>query len=235
MKSGQRSAEGAPEGEQAPSGPKPHERVAPLIARAREDADSCKQLIDALIAMRAPGDEADEARVVLGQLDAKALDGLLDETGRDAKAEAIETLLSLGFPHALNVTPEDLAWFRGVKPQALGDVVRRIHRTRRNMWVAAIVSQLLTVGAAASQVSREPLVLLIAALSASLVLGGAAWLKSLPLRLEGQAMPIALLVLGLFISLVAAAMSGPVALTGEAIAALGLVGVVGWQLPETGD
>ena len=65
--------------------------------------------INALLeAMRAPGNEAAEAKVVLSALELQSLDGLFDEKGKSCRAEAVETLLACGFPHALAVSPEEL-------------------------------------------------------------------------------------------------------------------------------
>lgn len=98
--------------------PRPHQRLPSLITQAFEERDPAEQrrltteLIDTLIAMRAPGDEQEEARLLIAHLDAKTLSRLTDATGRHAHTEAVATLLELGFPHALNVSPEDLQRFR---------------------------------------------------------------------------------------------------------------------------
>jgi hypothetical protein len=68
-------------------------------------ATEINQLLEA---MRAPGNEAAEARAVLTALDLNTLEGLVDEVGRNCRAEAVETLLACGFPHALELRPEDL-------------------------------------------------------------------------------------------------------------------------------
>lgn len=62
-----------------------------------------------LAAMREPGNEAAEAKAVLAELGLASLEGLLGPDGRSCRAEAVETLLACGFPHALEVLPEDLA------------------------------------------------------------------------------------------------------------------------------
>ena len=66
------------------------------------------QVNELLIAMRAPGNEAAEAKAVLAQLDVGALDGLYDQRNRSCRAEAVETLIASGFPHALQLNPADL-------------------------------------------------------------------------------------------------------------------------------
>jgi hypothetical protein len=228
MKSELRPAEGTPEGERAPSGPKPHERVPLLLGRAREDAQACRELIDALIAMRAPGDEADEARVVVGALEASSLDGLRDEAGRDAKAEAVETLLSLGFPHALTVSPADLEYFRDEKPHTLGGVMLKIRRSRQLTLAIAFTGQVLTGGAVTAltkeDMSRLPLSIVLALAT----VGGAAWINSRPPD-KGQALAMAGLVLGLLGSAAVAALAGPIGLGLGLVASVGVYNLLGWQ------
>src|SRR4051812_47386123 len=54
--------------------------------------------INALLGrMRAPGHEAEEAKVVLTALEQKALHDLVDVEGRSCRKEAVETLLATGF------------------------------------------------------------------------------------------------------------------------------------------
>lgn len=89
-------------------------RLAGLIAEARATTMSSESLglageINALlVAMRTPGNEAAEAKAVLAALDVGSLEGLVDAQGRSCRAEAVETLLACGFPHALQVSPEEL-------------------------------------------------------------------------------------------------------------------------------
>lgn len=45
-------------------------------------------------------------------LDSEKLEGLVDTQGRSCRAAAVEALLSLGFPYALEVRPEDLEHLR---------------------------------------------------------------------------------------------------------------------------
>lgn len=67
---------------------------------------------EVLIAMRVPGQEAAESAVVQAALGAKKLHGVVDRQGRSCRREAVETLLATGFPHALEVSPDDLAFAR---------------------------------------------------------------------------------------------------------------------------
>ena len=132
--------------------PKPHERLPQLITAAFEERNLDEQrrltteLIDALIEMRAPGDEEAEARVLVAHLDAKTLKHLVDEQGRRAHREAVETLLSLGFPHALQVSPEDLDQYR-IDEDSVGALVlanRERWRYAQGAAVAALVSGSIT-------------------------------------------------------------------------------------------
>ena len=98
-------------------------RLKVLLARASrvEEWDQKRvagEINALLVAMRAPGNEAAEAKAVLEQLDLGALDGLVDEDGRICRAEAVETLLACGYPHALEVRPEDLDHHRAAAEPA---------------------------------------------------------------------------------------------------------------------
>ena len=108
--------------------------MASLIKQARNDADAAETLVEALIAMRAPGDEADEARVVLQHLDAKSLDGLIDAKGRRAKHGAVETLLSLGFSACAQREPRGP---RRVPQVEAGEELRaqRMTNGARTVWL----------------------------------------------------------------------------------------------------
>ncbi len=105
-----------------------------------------------LIAMRAPGNEAAEAKAILEELDVSALDGLVDGEGRDCRKEAVETLLACGFPHALQVAPEDLQHARkAARHQAQKEEDEDLelvripeHQYRTGAW--------LSMGAAAGQI-----------------------------------------------------------------------------------
>jgi hypothetical protein len=230
MKSGQQSAEGPrpPEtGTEATGGPKPHERVPLLVSRARDNGEACRELIDALIAMRAPGDEADEARVVVAELDAKALDGLRDEAGRDAKAEAVETLLSLGFPHALSVSPEDLDYFRDAKPQTLAGLVLKVQRSRKRMLQLGLLGQVLAAGAVLATGHHDEAQFPLALLLALTTTGGAVWLNARPPKAGKQALPLTLVLLALLATTSVAAVAGAAGLGVSAILGLGVYGLLG--------
>lgn len=122
---------------------KPHQRLSAIIGLAQDERDPDEQrrlsteLVETLIAMRAPGDEAEEARLLLAHLDAKTLRSLcVDAEGRSPHHEAVETLLSLGFPHALSVSPEDLELLRLERP-SVGTAALWVQENRATAsWVA---------------------------------------------------------------------------------------------------
>ncbi|MBL8958166.1 MAG: hypothetical protein JNK82_45760 [Myxococcaceae bacterium] len=138
---------------EAPAGSgaqKPHERLPQLVALAAGERNLQAQsrlttdIVETLIAMRAPGDEAAEARVLIAHLDAKELRHLVDEKGRRAHTEAVATLLSLGFPHALQVSPEDLDTYRGT--DTLGGAMLYRMRLRRAAGWLTLATYAATVG-----------------------------------------------------------------------------------------
>jgi hypothetical protein len=77
-----------------------------------EQQASAESINDVLIAMRAPGNDAEEAALLLKELDLKSFTGLTDSRGRNCRKEAVETLMHIGFPHALQITPHDFEYAR---------------------------------------------------------------------------------------------------------------------------
>ncbi len=118
MSERERSRQGPiPEGEERPNPGGDPKQFLRLVSEATAASGDDKlervgELIDTLVAMRAPGNERAEAKAVLATLDLKSLTGWVDKQGRSARQEAVETVMSLGFPYALAVTPEDFAFAR---------------------------------------------------------------------------------------------------------------------------
>lgn len=83
-----------------------------------EKVRAADQINALLIAMRARGNEAAEAKAVLEALERGAFGDAMDSRGRLCRAEAVETLMACGFPHALQVRPEDLAFRTDAKALA---------------------------------------------------------------------------------------------------------------------
>ncbi|MFT3842886.1 MAG: hypothetical protein QM723_38215 [Myxococcaceae bacterium] len=113
----------------------------PQLVDALTGADSddrvriAGELNELLIAMRAPGHEGAESAVVQAALNAKKLHGVVDKRGRSCRREAVETLLATGFPHALEVAPEDLAFARSFDAkEAQAPAHERAERGPPNEW-----------------------------------------------------------------------------------------------------
>lgn len=114
-----------------------------LRDRATEDrAKAAGEVIDLLIAMRDPGHDAAEAAVILQQLDLQTLSGVVDAEGRNARKEAVETLMTMGFPHALKISPEDFEWARDF---VAGTPHQRARKQMAITFVAMFVCLLLAV------------------------------------------------------------------------------------------
>lgn len=74
--------------------------------------DIATRLNDVLIAMRAPGHETEEAELVMEALSSKELHDAIDTRGRSCRKEAVQTMMACGFPHALMLDPDDMAFMR---------------------------------------------------------------------------------------------------------------------------
>ncbi|MDX2011702.1 MAG: hypothetical protein SFW67_16000 [Myxococcaceae bacterium] len=76
------------------------------------------EINDVLIAMRFPGHETEEAELVMQALGSKVLHELVDAQGRSCRREAVETMMAAGFPHALLLEADDIAFAREYQPPA---------------------------------------------------------------------------------------------------------------------
>lgn len=105
------------------------------------------ELNELLIAMRAPGHETEESELILELLASKTLEGLVDEDGRSCRNEAVETMLASGFPHALALDPEDVAfaraWSASKGEQPLADWELLLLRNRRRGAATIVIGQVL--------------------------------------------------------------------------------------------
>ncbi|MFP2908628.1 hypothetical protein ACLESD_26970 [Pyxidicoccus sp. 3LFB2] len=70
--------------------------------------------------MAAEGGDRKVADTFHRLLESGKLEGLVDSRGRTCRAAAVEALLALGFPYALEVRPEDLEHLRANKPKDAG-------------------------------------------------------------------------------------------------------------------
>jgi hypothetical protein len=84
--------------------------TAPNLDALRTQATHINELLQSLtsIAQARPEGNKELCEALETVLSGKQLDRLVDTNGRFCRAEAVETLLSLGFPFALRVNPEDL-------------------------------------------------------------------------------------------------------------------------------
>lgn len=94
------------------------------------------------------GGSREAADIFHGLLEGGTLEGLEDEQGRSCRAAAVESLLSLGFPYALEVRPEDLEVLR--PPTSRGD-----GRNWRKDWPAPAVALGGVFGQLGLEVWRE--------------------------------------------------------------------------------
>ncbi|WP_375771274.1 hypothetical protein NR798_10360 [Archangium gephyra] len=110
-------------------------RVAASEAERTRVAGALNQQLDALAA---GGGSREVADLLEQLLESGRLAGLADAEGRSCRAAATEALTRLGFPYALEVRPEDLAFLRG---QAEDSPVFP--------WVPTAAGTLLVAGSAA--------------------------------------------------------------------------------------
>ncbi|MFY0525273.1 hypothetical protein ACN28I_19715 [Archangium gephyra] len=137
-------------------------RVAASDAERARVAGELNQQLDALAA---GGGSREVADLLHQLLESGRLAGLADAGGRSCRAAATEALTRLGFPYALEVRPEDLAFLRG-QDEAQGFP-----------WVPTAAGALLVAGIVAEWagpllqgVSREgPLVPLVLLMGLSLM------------------------------------------------------------------
>src|SRR5688572_22779183 len=88
-----------------------------LIQRARNAAGEerawlCTLLNRSLLAVSEAPDKDRQAEMLLGMLDEEAFHGLEDEHRVPCRAVAVESLLTIGYPWALQLRPEDVEFLR---------------------------------------------------------------------------------------------------------------------------
>lgn len=119
------------------------ERVRALVEEARVAASDAERVLVAgtlnqqLDALAAGGGSREVADLLEQLLESGRLAGLEDSGGRSCRAAATEALTRLGFPYALEVRPEDLAFLRGQ------------HEAQGFPWVPTAAGTLLVAGLAA--------------------------------------------------------------------------------------
>jgi hypothetical protein len=88
-------------------------RLVKATHHAADDAERralCGQINKVLATMQQPNET--QARSLVGWLDAETFHGLSDEKSTPCRAVAVGALLRMGYPHALEVDPDDLEFFR---------------------------------------------------------------------------------------------------------------------------
>lgn len=237
----------ASEGEPLPAAPASGpdlKRFRALVLEAQEGsgddrARAAAALNDALIRMRAPGNDEAEATEILLQLSLDTLTTLTDEKGRNCRKEAVETLMHMGFPHALKVSPEDFEFARRyvaypTAPEAGPTPWQKTMRNTRLACAALVVGGNAAGAIGVLGASGIPAGLTGFALVAALFnIGAALWLVSRRLHPEEQTLPLTALVCGTALDVVAAALSGSV-LPGIGFlgSAAGIAAATSWQYNE---
>jgi len=123
------------------SAPAPLARlVLELAGLAPEDRAPAVQALATRLEQLSAGPDGGDARALIEGLEQGRFNELIDERGRLLRALAVEALLRLGYPWALQIVPGDLDWYRA---QA-----RRAAPSRRLLWatLAALLSGLAGAG-----------------------------------------------------------------------------------------
>lgn len=110
---------------------------------------ACARLNAALLAV--PQLEAREAAAtwMLQQLDAEAFHGLVDDQGASARACAVEAVLAVGYPVALQLEPDDIEYFRDAAKRR-GTAGRGLSRALLAAGVGQAAALLCFLGGAAA-------------------------------------------------------------------------------------
>jgi hypothetical protein len=126
---------------EAPSGPALAEAES-LIRQIRSGTDEdptalVDRLHRCLTDMTAQGGPRAAADFLLRQLESASLAQLEDRRGRSTRAAAVRALLALGYPYALEVSPEDLGYLRA-------------EDARRGPWTGPAAGAVVVAGAGAN-------------------------------------------------------------------------------------
>ena len=247
--------------EAAGGAPDPLPRLRALLraaagAQAEARTTLAGEINQVLAKLREPGNESDEARVLVAELDARAFDDLIDARGVASRKEAVQTLLSLGFPHALNVDPGDLAFARkeesreenrrtrnarlemarlGEEPWVDSKFNAKLVRSRKAAVACAGLSGLaLLVYLGLAQAPTFGLQMLVV-LNVLLTVGSTAYLALAMPQVEAQAVPIAGVVFGTLAALCLFAFAPVAALIALCGSGAALTALLAWQYEDPGE
>ncbi|WP_338869809.1 hypothetical protein [Myxococcus stipitatus] len=119
-----------------------------LKAPEPERAEAASKLNEVLTQFASGGGERQVADTLHRLLAGGKLEGLVDAEGRSCRAVAVEALLSLGFPYALEVEPDDLSHLRA-------NTSSRPRRRKGPLDFGPGVTATVFVGGAAAQLLEE--------------------------------------------------------------------------------
>jgi hypothetical protein len=108
----------------------PASRVLDVLQRARNAEGEPRLKLAAQLngLLKRPVHDAEReafAQLIIEKLDDEAFHDLYDDKGGSCRAAAVEAVLSLGFPWALHVWPDDLEYLRAVRPVSTGSPTLR--------------------------------------------------------------------------------------------------------------
>ena len=195
-----------------------------------------------------PGDESSQARaqVLVAELDAHAFDNLIDENGVSSRKQAVQALLGLGFPHALQVDPADLDFTRKEearerklehrKPDsglAQGAAPNHLKSLQTSRTVAALVAGLCGITFATysgvSVLTGSVGSGLWGLLQVLVSAGSTLYLTSAMPPVEKQGVPIAGVAFGLLLAVSLLPAAGIAAAVAAAGSLVSLVVLLGWR------
>lgn len=119
-----------------------------------------ERINELLIAMRAPGHEAEEGELMLELLTTKVLNEVVDSKGRSCRREIVETLMACGYPHALFLDPADAVFARTWRPPRPSQTEVELEGWERalvsNRRLGAVVMMVAQVAAAVLVIRPAP-------------------------------------------------------------------------------
>jgi hypothetical protein len=199
---------------------------------------------DLLVAMRSPENDHAEGAAILKQLELRSFDDLVDGRGRNCRKEAVETLMVMGFPHALAISPDDFAFARRYA-RAPEDAVEDEDHPDHDGWRGhmslsrQLCAGLVVTGNAVQAVSfftaprLGPGTVALGLAASVFSVGAALFLATRKLNPDTQAVPLTALALGTGFNLFASlAANFTTSIWGSIANVLGLAVALVWQDKE---